>query len=127
MERIGPLGAVSSTDRWNQVSVDPIEGPLPEHVGAEQPGAVSWASAADRQRARSFSARASFGQGTSPGLARWIESLSGTTRVGGTLESAFHTSTFHSGHSGHSALQILGQIATVDLGRAHQVVTRCGV
>ena len=78
MERIGPLGALRSTDRWNQVSVDPIEGPLPEHVGAEQPGAVSWASAADRQRARSFSARASFGQGTSPGLARWSESLGGT-------------------------------------------------
>jgi hypothetical protein len=70
MEPIGPLGALRSTDRWNQVSVDPIEGPLPEHVGAEQPGAVSWASAADRQRARSFSARASFGRGTSPGLAR---------------------------------------------------------
>ena len=78
MEPIGPLGALRSTDRWNQVSVDPIEGPLPEHVGAEQPGAVSWASAADRQRARSFSARASFGQGTSPGLARWSESLGGT-------------------------------------------------
>ena len=54
MEPIGPLGALRSTDRWNQVSVDPIEGPLPEHVGAEQPGAVSWASPADRQRARSF-------------------------------------------------------------------------
>ena len=42
MEWIGPLGAVRYTDRWNQVSVDLIEGPLPHDVAPEDEGRVSW-------------------------------------------------------------------------------------
>ena len=56
--RMWQLGAIASVDRWDQVTVEPFEGPLPR--GAAPDTSVSWRSAEDRRRSHAFARRASF-------------------------------------------------------------------
>ena len=52
------LGALASVDRWNQVRVDPYEGPAQR--GATADNTIRWASGTDARRARAFAERATF-------------------------------------------------------------------
>ena len=50
------LGALASVDHWNQVRVDPYEGPAQR--GATADNTITWASGTDARRARAFAERA---------------------------------------------------------------------
>ena len=52
------LGALASVDHWNQVRVDPYEGPAQR--GATADNTITWASGTDARRARAFVERATF-------------------------------------------------------------------